>query len=344
VLSFREFLNQPLSEAILVPWKAETATTAKAIQYLNAHCKDGLKALVTGGMIYRGFKGGPVGNFVLMDSTKAARTSRDSNNLYQLMLDNAPSMATYPSRTNSFICTTSISTADEYSKGSGARVMIPIDGTKIAVSRASDFLNESFALPILGGGDFNQIGMRLARFLKSLGIMPDYDGEKWTKINKIDSGLAKYSVGELTGALTIIYSYLMGDDILDSKCDVALQKCSIVANCDFRKPKQRANLAALGKLVDEHPPVYSNFRDFYKLMSDNSANRFSALSAACINPKDLHLRLVPFGAEIYDSSVECWFSGKCIAISRRLMRQILIQLLDEGNGLHEKIKRDFEIE
>jgi hypothetical protein len=78
----------------------------------------------------------------VVDSSTGIRTSKDTNNFYQLMMDSSTALKDYPSRSNSLICSTSYNTADNYVRHNGKTYAVfPFDGTDIVESDQDDFIN-----------------------------------------------------------------------------------------------------------------------------------------------------------------------------------------------------------
>ena len=137
MISFKEFL----SEAAIKKWDVQKTSLEGIIKLLNAQYKDGLKAIANGSVLYRGF--GNMGKkesagYKIIDTSNAIRSSRDTNNLYQLCVDHSSALAQYPKRSNSLICSTRMSGADSFGE---INVIIPIDGTKVAVCASKDMFD-----------------------------------------------------------------------------------------------------------------------------------------------------------------------------------------------------------
>lgn len=138
MITFKEFL----AERVLKNWEYSDLDEAPAFKLLNTHCLSGLESIANGSVLFRGvhMKYGP---YSLIDSSTGVRTSKDTNNFYQLMMDNSAALKEYPSRSKSFICSTSYGSAKSY--GDYVYAVFPYDGTKIAVSSKSDFIGTKIA-------------------------------------------------------------------------------------------------------------------------------------------------------------------------------------------------------
>lgn len=132
MISFKQFLT----ERKIRSWDVNIIDVKKAVTLLNANCKDGLKAISNGGLLYRGFK--HKNAVMTIDTTNGERTSRDTNNLYQVMMDTSSELKDYPKRSHSLICSTDINEAGSYGS---VMVIIPFDGTELAITNCDDFLN-----------------------------------------------------------------------------------------------------------------------------------------------------------------------------------------------------------
>lgn len=144
-VTFREFVT----EGVVQKWNVSVHRMTDAYPTLIAKCKDYLDAIGDGLLLYRGFKDGACGidEFAIIDSTTGFRTSRDTNNLYQLMMETSTKMAHVPKRSRSFICSTLMN--DALSDYGPRYVMIPFDNVAdIAVHSKADIFTHSFISPL----------------------------------------------------------------------------------------------------------------------------------------------------------------------------------------------------
>lgn len=144
MITFKQYLE----EAIISKWDVKDTSVKKAVEYLNANCKDGLKAIKNNGVLFRGSNLYTEKGFAIIDSSKGARTSRDSNNMYQLMMDNSVALNAFPKRTHSLICTTDANIAASYGN---VNIIIPIDGTQLALADTNDFFNNQIRSNLYSG-------------------------------------------------------------------------------------------------------------------------------------------------------------------------------------------------
>lgn len=311
---------QDLFEAIIKKEKIEDLKVKKAIAFLNAHCKNGLKAISNNGLLFRGISDKAKYNkegFTLVDTEKLFRTSRDSNNAYQLLMDNSSAFAKFPKRSNSLICSSSYSTAEGYDR---LYVMIPIDGTFIAESSSDDFLNSDFDIDevdraasviLYNATGVNASSLKFPEALKNVSLeqlLLKFGGVKSIKKLKSDLHEAGFYAGEtetdkispkLISAMISFFNDNNGDDSIEAQIFTQLLKA---------KPEDR--LAQIGKAV------------------------FSS-------PAKVGLSLKPFGSTL-KPNVECWFSGKAVAIARPMFKSILKELLKRGDHVSAQYLDDFD--
>ena len=171
--TFKEFL----SEKIIKKWNSKPLEIDKAINILNKHCSNGLKAIANGGILYRG-DAKINGNFEIIDPSVGIRTSRDTNNLYQLMMDSSSALDDYPSRSKSLICHTKFEGAEFYKN---PRVIIPFDDVPIVVSSSDDFIHMLIKNPFCEGSFF------LREFSIHLGLLLDIKSKKFVNATELDN-------------------------------------------------------------------------------------------------------------------------------------------------------------
>lgn len=134
MITFKQYLN----EVILKKWEEEPVEHDKLFDLL-VKSESALKAIENGGLLFRGFDATTIKGASYINPTSAARTSRDSYNLYQLGMDRSDSLQDYPKRSHSIICSTSWHHADGYGS---VFVVFPPNNAKVAVSSVSDFLEQ----------------------------------------------------------------------------------------------------------------------------------------------------------------------------------------------------------
>jgi hypothetical protein len=163
MISFKQFL----SEAAIKNWDVKKTSLAGIIKLLNAQYKDGLNAIANGSVLYRGFQKGKkeAEGYKIIDTSSSIRTSRDTNNLYQLCMDHSSALANYPKRSSSLICCTRISGADSFGT---VNVIIPIDDTKVAVCGSKDLFDTHIESPYYTTANVENFGEHLQDALTTL--------------------------------------------------------------------------------------------------------------------------------------------------------------------------------
>ena len=198
--------KQYLTEAVVKKWQTDNISMQDAIDLLNTHCKSGLMSVANGGLLFRGFNGSAVHGkkYMLVDSSTGIRTSRDTNNAYQLMMDTSAEMTAFPSRSKSFICTTSLRRAHVFadSDPDGTMVMIPFDGTTLGVCAGGDMFAKrvgSIGSNYLFRGNVEELSKKMANFLTSFAGSPNYlkKGAKITDVALCNQFLSKCDSAEL---------------------------------------------------------------------------------------------------------------------------------------------------
>lgn len=197
--TFKQFLQ----EKIITKWSSSEVTRDEALILLNKHCKDGLKAVQHGGLLFRGFSES-LGWQSVLDSSSLKRTSLDTNNLYQVMMDNSDSLKDYPKRSSSFICSTYFYDASDY--GGYVYALIPFDGTKVATASVRDFLNTEVSSPLLNKPiPIDNIGFKLSDAFGRLGVKRGKTNPQFTNMSEIDAVLSKVDVDVISKLITKAY-------------------------------------------------------------------------------------------------------------------------------------------
>ena len=164
MISFKQFLiEDKLPGNVVAPWAEKAGTTAQALKWLIANNQ---AALASGDLIYRGFANGLDEDITFIDSTNGKRISRDSSGIYQTMMDVSTAFVGFPSRTNSFICTTSQKTTSVYGP---TYAVFPKKNTVIAISEVDDFFRSEIsgdALKCFGITDIEHLNSGITRRLK----------------------------------------------------------------------------------------------------------------------------------------------------------------------------------
>jgi len=124
----------------LTEYKNTYFDESKLQTIIRKNCKKSWNAYRSGNaVIYRGISGMQDQFFIVTPTKGTERRSRYADgNYYTLLIDNLPSWSNYPKRSRSVVCSTNIDNAEGRSDGSGAYIVLPFDGSKIAVCSEED--------------------------------------------------------------------------------------------------------------------------------------------------------------------------------------------------------------
>ena len=344
MISFKQYLDYQLSEAIVKPWSSDAIDVEKAIASLNENAKDGLRAISNGGLLYRGFRDKLSSDFLLLDSSVGRRTSKDTDNMYQLMMDESKALRNYPSRSESFICSSSLDHAKNYG-GDSTYVMVPLDGTKVAQLAYNDIFKVQFS------NDFftaNADGMyKLSNFFVALGASKKLvDGNYvWINSTEIKKALAKASPERMLICWkAVMYAYVnnsiyFNDEQLTNSFDTILIKHFIpaIGFTDSAKDELDRFEAAIKNGAFTTSETLQKAYEFFK---QHGADVFDALANDLMTPKKIGIELVNYG-DTLSPKKECWFSGKCIAIRDTVFTKILSQLQQQDYPIHKTVLEYF---
>ena len=344
MISFKQFIQEPLLEKTLVSkaWEVKKLKTKAAIQYLNDHCKDGLAAIANGGVIYRSFikPPGKTGKILMLDSTESKRTSRDSNNLYQLMFDVSKSMADVPSRSSSFICSTSIATVS--AMGGSMYAIVPLDGTTIAVSSDDDIFETS--IPIYFNWNNTTtvefFGKRHSDFFQS--FVPMTNG-KFVDAEELNIAMSKFTPEE---QLIIYDQFYESIRLATSNKNENREFYSMRAEISYTNLKKPDFAALLSKFAKEFIVTgkYALFntkeghKDLLKILRANPSKPFTGIANQIADKKKLKISTVKYGEKL-PYNKECWFSGKCVAIPAPLWLDIIREMEKQNMPIYPSMVR-----
>lgn len=339
--SFKQFLKEAtkkdkIPKNVIKQWKSQDVDIDKMIKFINTNCRMALRGIeMKNGLIYRGFASSPGNGAVVLDSSTGVRMSKDSNNLYQLMMDRSSDLQDIPSRSKSFICSTHPAAAMSYGSRDRTYVMLPIDGTDIAfVPNVDDFITSTVsANKVLGTSrthiDF--LSSECGVFLTKCGLAPD-SGNKYSDADKINTALSKlpielvalaFSFNEIFDAQVIKWSearkrWRDSDDANDLAKWTAV---SWIENESFKACKGRAltnliNVLRSDLTTPEFKRLLLTFSKF------NHSKLFDEIASLLMTKSSLHLDVVSAGSQIYHDT-ECWFSGKCLAVPIEIFAKML---------------------
>lgn len=307
--------KQYLSEAPIVKWKTSSKADDAMLDQLKRTGADWEEALANGTLLIRGFKNLKDKKVLVINSTNAVRVSEDTNNVYQLMMDASSALKNYPSRSNSFICTTSILQASAYGR---IYVVVPYANTPIARSIYSDIFGT-----VIDGSPIHDIRLTtlsrlIGNFLQAFNIEPEKNRSYLGPISKYDEQIAKNDAETITLALHLALSGVVFSD---------------------------ADLKHSLRDLSDDDKKQSDYIWLSKLVKDNPKNILTALSNHLMTPDKMSLGLFKFGEQIPERGpgVECWFSGKCLAIELNHFATTLKPLIDDGTiTAHNKYDNIFK--
>jgi len=138
-LTFKAFMES----AVGAKPKYEKLDVDKAITMLNEHCKDSLWMLENDTPIWRGDSSVkfPKSGFLAVNTSLTERKSTNTSNHYTVLFDNHPEMKDFPKRSRSFIASTSMLRAEDYThygKSNHPFAIIPYDAAKVGFTFCYD--------------------------------------------------------------------------------------------------------------------------------------------------------------------------------------------------------------
>lgn len=276
-----------------------------------------------------------------LDSTHSKRHSRDTNNLYQLMMSEALSSSGVPDRSNSVICSTSVEKAARFGK---TYVILPLPNVKkIAYAPTEDIFQTSIRM-----GNFSshstlgppQISSRIHHVLQGLGYdIGAWDGGKYTDVGAINAAFAKADPKTLALLWSVFFVRASTFDLLgatvnepafsllhDMNSDAMDGTRPISIHTDTSKEIFRDALAALKKPEVrsklEAQRILKTYDAVLKFAQENRSDFFTKMSKELMDADGIDIKVVSSASDV-PHGVECWFSGKCVAVSIQMIRAIL---------------------
>jgi hypothetical protein len=339
MITFKQYLTeQNISEAVIKKWAVNEIDSDDAISLLYEYAKDGLKAIQNGGVIYRGFEEKPGDDdFLIMDSSTGERTSKDTDNLYQLMLSASTKMKDFPDRSKSFICVTDKYVATIYGQ---VYVMIPFDGANLAVSKEQDFFHQKINSSIFS--DYPNHMLDISRFLISSGI--ERVNDKFFHVNSINNQLEKLTPEGLMLRWDIFVTQ-KSLKFKDSKFQQLYDDFGAAHNILINLSSKIDTLKTLEQEIaaGRFTTSSTSLKHVYEIFKSTDNNRFTALSSEIMTPESTGLTLVKYGNQL-GRNVECWFSGKCIAMTLPIFARMLIKLEESGVQINGYVYETLRLE
>lgn len=356
MITFKQFLTEApnkLPSNVTKAWDKEDLSIDKMIELVNANCRESLRAIQQpSGLLYRGFgitPGKTKDTPVFLDSTDAHRMSRDSNNIYQLIMDVAPQLlaARIPSRSNSFICSTDIYQAKQHSAGFGVfpHVVLPFNNTPLAYVKTDDIFNVKFSCPLLsiknkGPSDFGSI---FQSKIYSIRITSEKD-KGFKSAAALNSKLASYDPELLAIAfsvnenLEVRLSRIFDTELLKNKATKEEIGKIEYALDGIEVPKfQKILVGAIAKYKSALTP---EFADKVKQIRKNHDSLFDYIAKTTIDSSPVKFNKAVSGSKL-PKDVEVWFSGKCIAIPFKVFQKMLIKMHENGTHIHKNVLNEF---
>jgi hypothetical protein len=327
MITFKQFL----SEEVITPWTMKDLNVEKAIALLNEHYTDGITAIKNDGIIYRGLGSGHGKfDFQEVDTSNSERTSRDTNNIYQLMMDSSSSMKEVPSRSKSFICSSSMRTAGRYAKNN-VGVVIPANGTILAISDEIDFILTNIKGSITKV-EIEFFSAYVGHLLSEIGVRGQTKKEKFINAQQLDDELTRFS----PEFLLFMWACCVNPGALNLS-DGPRWLTSIGLFANFTDLTRDRITEFIKK---ESSRVNGSGKEFLSVLANNPTKKFTALSNEIMTPDNLSISTEKFGQSMPRNS-EVWFSGKCMVISLDMFAKILIAIKDRGDKIGVNVAGDF---
>jgi len=306
VITFKQFLF----ETVITPWENRPLDSDSAIKIIEENCSEALQHYKAHGMVlYRGFLGNARGinsKYALLDSSNSHRTSKDSSNLYMLVMDVNQKI---PNRSKSIICASSVGIALAYGT---PYAVFPFDNTPIAASSEDDFFSHPVKENVLcGATSISALDDVLVDFIKL--IDDNFSKHKATSLEAMDNILRPHPWVFIFLALIYHKKYLLdGTPLLElfKSHGIFEQMQEDSGSID------KATLENVGNIINGCPlSLYD--KSFPKLLKvAKSENRFTAL-AKLLSPAIDKVKVTNISSitKTNGKNKECWFSGKCVIIA-----------------------------
>jgi hypothetical protein len=344
-------VSELLLEKTLIkkPWKVDKVNLKKAINLLNENCKDSLTDIANGVVLWRGMNN--IGQVAALDSTGAYRTSKDSNNVYQLAMEASIHMKEIPARSRSFICSNYFYSANSH--GAATYAIFPYDGTRIARVERDDMF--SVRLPVIHVG-INTFSEGFEYYmLNKLKIKANEKG-KFTDVKYLDDSLSKYDASIILVLLWLFSNWFTAAstkktslqkiiNLYDSNSKIVTGKLRRIVPgflADGRivnmYNKNELDVELFTECLLKEISSNSDLSMVFNALANNPNKKFTALSSALMTPKGLDISIVTPGS-LTSGDKEHWFSGKCIAIKKSMFFQIIDEMkarkMSVGKSLYE---------
>lgn len=342
MITFKNYLqlfeDPDLPPNVSIPWEATDLIPSQVnAEFVLKHCSDSLNDLENGKILFRG-DGATSSPFKIINTAKSKRSSKDTNNLYQLIMDTSENMKDVPSRSNSIISSSNHSVALAYGKESPMKtyLILPFNGTKIACFKHADIFNALF--------ESEKLAFReLVSHNKLTNFFADVIGEK-TLTSKTDvrglfnnADLAKivffwdfWGFSSTRGGL-LDFSKLGTAAQQDYKTGDLGESISYISRSNNIGSGDSEFINKVFGFMRENNFASASPRmdEFIKLMKDGSNDYFKALSSEIAKSEQMGITVEPVGSLTVGKRNECWFSGKCLTVRFDYVKALIKELEDK---------------
>jgi hypothetical protein len=354
--TFKEFL---LETNVVAAWESRPLAKFAAADYILSNSKESFtSALTHDGVLFRGFHSSPITSGYIaaaIDPSTGKRVSKDSNNLYQLMMDSSTELVGYPSRSKSLICTSNPLQASAYGE---VHVVIPKDGAKVCTIKKGDM----FAVALSGIWQYSANGVHNT-YPVDLGSVNESSlnmfftlfksHPKFVDAAQIDSAMSAFNSDELCVLFLMcaedITDYVknhLGSHFTTEDLDGVLRlNLYAKSGSSYREVSGDLHLvkkiARLIKGLTLPTNLNKPIRDMKTLLAGtSSSSRFTDVASKLMTPTKLGLNVIDFGDSLRQK-VECWTSEQCLVISMVDLADLientdLLQLSAAARGEYEK--------
>ncbi len=299
-------------------------------------------------VLFRGFANGySIGQLATIDSANAVRYSRDTNNLYQLMISQSEAQKHIPDRSSSLICSTDWRKASRFGK---IYAVLPYPSVKsFGYVDAEDMFDITLKLgslaPQLPTIGVEKLSRALGHVLQLIGVSHnDPSNKRFNSAAGLNAAFAKVDPETLgmiwamcftrPSTLSLISSNNQighADDInaLNEASSLVRAFIDFGAFADFAEVKRIASSALK---VLKNPNVQRNDKSgrvelmlktveaISQLASKGRDKFFTNLSTRIFNNESTTGIHHAQSVQQIPADTECWFSGKCMIVDFRMIQ------------------------
>lgn len=343
MITFKNFLHETgnpqkvLPDNVLTAWSKQEVSSTDLSKLVLEHCTDWINDLKNGKLLYRGTKGD---NSIasIIDSTDSKRMSKDSNNLYQLIMDESDSLKGVPSRSNSIIASTYIGVAMMYGGDNkfNTKLIIPYNGTEVAHIKYADMFGVSFESDILLYKE-GVLSRSLNRyFMKTIGEqdLKKCQGLK-EKFNKADFARKILFWDMYLNSCHGIDLSGMSEEIQSQYRTERITYERGVFNAEYEPESLKQILEYIQK--HDYPITSSAVMKKFVQVLKSSSDHFKAISSELATKDKMGIIVEPIGSLSTGTNNECWFRGKCLSVRIDYVNDLI-------RDLQKVTRQDFGIE